>query len=137
MTIVPSQVGSRPAALDRWRSDPKRQAEAHLANVQRLREAKQRWGYVPIRIGFEVGRAPIKCPKVHGKGIYYKGGHQRLRNTSVNVRVPEPPDVWEFLSDLKRFLVAWRPSRMRSEAGQRAAVDTLAAWERLGSDLRS
>lgn len=117
--------------------DPQtREAENH----RRLRLARQAFGCSKFRLWAVV---PIPNSRRRGNKANYwnfraKDGSDwqwgSLLGQAITIDVPEAVDVWALLADVKRFIVSWRPARMRSDQGRARAAAVLEEWERIGKE---
>lgn len=90
---------------------------------RRLRVARNQRGLVALRIPpyVQFGKPKYRFYALCGQALL--------------MRVPEVIDVWDLLRDLKRFLQAWRPMRLRSPAERLEAREVLERWDRLADAL--
>jgi hypothetical protein len=99
---------------------PARQLAREETNQTRLTGARNYFGKVFLRVVPQVRRCP-EHPSQYGA----------LLGQAFSVRVPEVIDVIDLWNDIRRFVAAWRPPRLRTEPAQQAAARVLAEWERL------
>jgi hypothetical protein len=99
---------------------PTRRLAREETNQTRLMGARNYFGKVFLRVVPQVRRCP-EHPNQYGALL----GH------AFSVRVPEVIDVMDLWTDIRRFVAAWRPRRLRPEAAQQAAERILGEWERL------
>lgn len=104
------------------RRTPERLAAYRRDNDAGLRAGRNQDGHIRFRL----------APFYRADKSLYKG----LRGEAILLRVSEVVDYYALWSDVRRFIAAWRPKRVRSPAGQQTADRALADWERSGNDLR-
>jgi hypothetical protein len=116
---------NRRAGIAAWRAKRLPAQQAKLAKM--LREARNHFGYIPLKIWPTVTRPVGRSFKEDGFGI---------DANTCQVHLPEAIDVLPFWADVKRFMRSWRPERARTAQGIQQAEQAWQAWESAAADLK-
>jgi len=90
-------------------------------NHRRLRLTRNVYGHIPIRVMVQVPLRP---------GHAYWGS---LLGETLRIQLPEAVDVWQLWADVKRFIRAWRPNRIRSAQACERVEAIWSEFERLAN----